>query len=807
MDEVFKSAVKVETGEAEQSVKRLKQKINDLRDEILNLEKGTQEYNDAVQQLQSDQRKLNEVMSLTKKDATALDGSYDALTYKMSQLKKEWKSTNDEAKRNELGKQISEINAELKEMDASIGNFQRNVGDYANQFGNAYQKLRKEIKQYQAEVLNAEEGSEEWTAAMQRLSDAQFQMRDMNEKSRYSVADFGEQLSNVVGIASGLMSGFSAVQGAMALCGAETQDFEKVMIKLQSAMAIVQGLQGLEGINDRIDGLTQSIKTAAKSMGKGGWIGIIIAVGTVVAALTARLVKKNKEIKNGTAQLKEYNKIAAESVKTVGDEVAKLKLLEKIATDVTESDENRNRAAKELLKTLGESINATTILAAKNGEYKKAVDDLTNSLMQQAMVEASLDKLKEYYGELLSLQTKLEQRQNNAPTGWDKFRAGFANAAMNAEPMGSGIEVDAEDYKNDGVNKIQKDIDAVQLKINQFTDAVRNMLPTSGILEVITGDEEQQDGVVKTLQERLDEILNTMIEEIVIDDPEIEMPEVPELEDKNGQAEQRASFLNGLYEKQYQRQIDYNRMSLEDEETKAQREYEINLELQEKKLENLKRFQDEAWANNDVLGALELAEQIKDQELEIDKAKYEEKLRLDEQYKEKKIKISEQINQAISAAANVTQGILEITQAAYEKDGEISEEEAKKIKGMQIAIATMNMLAGITAALSGVFTTKTGPWDIAMAAVQAATIAASGTANIMKIKNTDLTGSVSSGAQPAVTPNSNIYGTDLPMSYVRNVTGASEVEELNKDTRVYILESDIQASNKRVQVRESESSF
>ena len=103
MAEVFESVIKIETGESEQSVKGLKQEINDLRDHILNLERGTQEYDDAVQQLQSDQRKLNEVMSLTKRDATALDGSYDALTYKMSQLKKEWKSTNDEARRNELG--------------------------------------------------------------------------------------------------------------------------------------------------------------------------------------------------------------------------------------------------------------------------------------------------------------------------------------------------------------------------------------------------------------------------------------------------------------------------------------------------------------------------------------------------------------------------------------------------------------------------------------------------------------------------------------------------------------------------------
>ena len=45
------------------------------------------------------------------------------------------------------------------------------------------------------------------------------------------------------------------------------------------------------------------------------------------------------------------------------------------------------------------------------------------------------------------------------------------------------------------------------------------------------------------------------------------------------------------------------------------------------------------------------------------------------------------------------------------------------------------MLTGVTTALSGLFTTKTGPWDIALAVTQAAAIAAAGLVNIRKIQN------------------------------------------------------------------------
>ena len=115
--EEIKPIIRVDVGESEQTVKGLKKEISELKDRILNLKKGSDDYNEAVEQLQADQRKLNEVMALTKKEAVAVEGSYDALTHQMSLLKKEWRATADEAKRADLGAQIEEINQQLKDMD------------------------------------------------------------------------------------------------------------------------------------------------------------------------------------------------------------------------------------------------------------------------------------------------------------------------------------------------------------------------------------------------------------------------------------------------------------------------------------------------------------------------------------------------------------------------------------------------------------------------------------------------------------------------------------------------------------------
>lgn len=78
--------------------------------------------------------RLGKGLGKTKQDTTAAEGSYAALSKQMSELKKAWKATADEAERGVIGKQIVDLNNKLKGMDASIGNYQRNVGNYAASF-------------------------------------------------------------------------------------------------------------------------------------------------------------------------------------------------------------------------------------------------------------------------------------------------------------------------------------------------------------------------------------------------------------------------------------------------------------------------------------------------------------------------------------------------------------------------------------------------------------------------------------------------------------------------------------------------
>lgn len=127
---IVKKSIQIDAGDTLRTVRSLKQEISDLRDELLNLEKGTEEYDEAQKKLQEDVEDLNEVMGAHKDKAKDLEGSYNALQNELKELKQAWKETNDEAERDVLGQKINELNNQLKEMDASIGDFHRNVGNY-----------------------------------------------------------------------------------------------------------------------------------------------------------------------------------------------------------------------------------------------------------------------------------------------------------------------------------------------------------------------------------------------------------------------------------------------------------------------------------------------------------------------------------------------------------------------------------------------------------------------------------------------------------------------------------------------------
>ena len=149
--------------------------------------------------------------------------------------------------------------------------------------------LKKQLREAQKEVeaLAAKFGatSDEAVKAAKKAAELKDAIGDAKALTEGFNPDakFNALTSSLGGVASG----FAAYQGAMGLVGADSKDLEKQLLKVQSAMAISQGLQGLGEARDSFKQLKavaidtfKGIKTAIGATGIGL---LVIALGTLYA--------------------------------------------------------------------------------------------------------------------------------------------------------------------------------------------------------------------------------------------------------------------------------------------------------------------------------------------------------------------------------------------------------------------------------------------------------------------------------------------------------------------------------------------
>ena len=240
---------------------------------------------------------------------------------------------------------------------------------------------------------------------------------------------------------------------------------------------------------------------------------------------------------------------------------------------------------------------------------------------------------------------------------------------------------------------------------------------------------------------------------------------------------------------------------------KLSKEYEKNQLAQ---IDNLKNYYQQLYdieVDPDTRASiLESLQDLNDQKTEIERAGAEER---------KQIRLEE-----VQSYADAANGIADIfgTVAEAEEEriqrqldaGEIGIEAAKSqfetVKQWQYAQTWINTIAGMTAALTAPSMQTTGPGGWVAAATQAASLLATGIAQTIKIKNTQFNGGgVSSGgsgitASPSVTP------IDVRDDIQQSPTVLPDSQS-PRNQRVYILERDIQDSNRRVEIRENNSTF
>ena len=206
--------------EGADSVKDLKDIVAELTPQMDSLDQASEEYAQTVDVMVAAQEKLTTVMKAGKSQISAQEGSYNALVNRMAALKKVQKSVTDDASRTRLAEEINSINDQLKAYDQANGVYVRNVGNY-----------KSALEGFEGTVVS--------------FGDRMKEAMDTLEPTK-------QKFESVQKVATGVASGFAALQGITALLGVENENLEKTLVKVQAAMAIAQGIGGLKDLYEGV---------------------------------------------------------------------------------------------------------------------------------------------------------------------------------------------------------------------------------------------------------------------------------------------------------------------------------------------------------------------------------------------------------------------------------------------------------------------------------------------------------------------------------------------------------------------------
>ena len=523
------------------------------------------------------------------------------------------------------------------------------------------------------------------------------------------------------GALGGVTAGFELAQGAMGAMGVESEKVQEALLKVQSAMAIAQGVQGLK----------ESIPVfkAIGAAGKAAFTGIRGAI--LATGIGALIVGVGLLISNWEKVTQVTKKAADASKKMVGDFSEKYPKTFKAVKTYLEWAFLPITLAYKGAMMLYDALSGTTEASRKAGELaeanhqkhikqldqeKRARDENLKGLDRKiALLEAegkSTIKLRE---EKIKLQKQeaeanlaFAQYMKGRMKGNEIFEQSFTDMVSVAQDSLTNIEVEEKKLSREKkeLNKQNTDNYKANLEQQKSDLAAKNQ-----------ADKEALD---KKNQDELDAI--------------------------------RA---------RYEEEVRLNQERIEKEDAQYQLERLLNETKQDQEIQDLVTSYDEKFLIAE--GNAELEKQLQEKlNADIDEinVRWREKKEADEKSAAQKELDRKKLIFQLTLEATKTglQGVSDIIGAFAGKSKAQQKKAFEAQKKLNIAMATIDTIKGAVSAFTGMTASIPGPVGLALGAVAAAGVVASGVANVKKISSTQF----DSGSSPSASTSGGGGGSGAP---------------------------------------------
>jgi len=242
-------------------------------------------------------------------------------------------------------------------------------------FGSIKAEIRQLTLDAQRAVREFGAFSPEARRAEQALAEARDMMEDFNDRVAALNPDKFAQINTVV---QGVARGFQAAQGAVALFGNQSEELEKTLVKLQGAMALAEGLEGLGKVQQQFGALANTIKgkvvnafTTLRGAITASGIGLLaIALGYVVG----NFEKLSAAVTNAIPGLKTVSAIVGNLVQQFTDFIG-----------VTSQAERNYKAFKKSIEVTNAELQGQIDILSAQGNKETEIFELRKKIVENEL--------------------------------------------------------------------------------------------------------------------------------------------------------------------------------------------------------------------------------------------------------------------------------------------------------------------------------------------------------------------------------------------------------------------------------------
>ena len=738
----------------------------------------------------------------------------------------------------ELQSNINDLTSQLKILEEETGRFQRNVGNYPEQ------------------ITAIIPGISQLDGALGKLGLSFNGLATSGTKAFSQIGNsfttLGKAfLSNPVGI---VLTGLVLVVTKLVDAFKKNDD---AMTELQKAFTVFEPI--IEGVNFLFDKLAEGIAFVIGGMADLGKAVLSLIPGYEKSQKSAEgLVQAQDDLEEAEREYTVNSARRNKEIARLRDEAAENPDVTKRMKALKEAQKLEEENLKEELKIAQERVRIREAQAKKD---KDTSDETKNEI---AKMRADMLKAEQtYYEGHRKLQKEYNRYQKEAISGLSKERQeiykNIEAQLQEAQAKKANLEATMKIYAattHDTSSTIYKMMEKGLSSLNAEIDPLQKKI--DAMLKESENAQKKADKVSKSTKDNGDELKKNLekLNEELLNDNERVLNQLKKDYDEDVKTLQNALKKKLISEDEYynklqQREIQYNDAVVKQNEQMAntlaqnrmsEGESQINEkydngESLEKQLLDLE-YDDYA---DYQLRKQQLAEETNQKILDNEIAKSQAMIALWQQElsdwegtEEEKAKLQSRID---SEQDKLTKNLLKKQEATMEAQNKVTEKNEKKKekirdlgnkalsqglstatalagdnaeaqKGIQVADAIINTISGAVGAFQGI-TKDTGGWGIALATATAAMVTAAGMANVKEIIDTKIPGGDGSGSAASTAPSINASSvaslTDSTQA-VNTVIGDETIQAMS-DQRVYVVESDITSTQKKVEVAENGNNF